>query len=86
MLAGNTITLSSKTHAALRQAASRRGIKPDAFVEELLTTTLAIEPQPDEDASKPYSVMDFYGAAPTGRSAAEIDAEINAARDEWDNP
>jgi hypothetical protein len=84
MLTGNTITLSPTTHAALRRAASRRGMKPDTYVEELLTTTLADETQSDEDAAKPYSVMDFYGVAPTGRSAAEIDAEINAARDEWD--
>lgn len=82
---GNTITLSPAIHTALQQAAQRRGIKPDAYVEELLTQTLTRETQMGNDVLKPYSVLDFYGAAPSGRSAAEINAEINALRDEWDN-
>ena len=83
--ADSTITLSPAMHTALQQAANRRGIKPDAYVEELLTQTLTTEFQMGDDVSKPYSVLDFYGVAPSGRSATEIDAEINALRDEWDN-
>jgi len=80
----NTLTLSPAILARLHKAASRCGMKIEAYAEKLLEITLAVETQPDAD-DKPYSVMDFYGVAPSGRSAAEIDAEINALRDEWDS-
>ena len=79
----NTLSLSPAIIARLHNAASRRGMKIDVYAEKLLETTLALEPQLEVD-DKPYNVMDFYGVAPSGRSAAEIDAEINALRDEWD--
>ena len=79
----NTLSFSPAIIARLHKAASRRGMKTDDYAEKLLETTLAVETQAEVD-DKPYNVMDFYGAAPTGRCAAEIDAEINALRDEWD--
>ncbi|MEP6754222.1 MAG: hypothetical protein ABJA67_01875 [Chthonomonadales bacterium] len=38
-----------------------------------------------EPATKPYRALQFSGAAPSGRTAAEIDEEINQSRDEWDS-
>jgi hypothetical protein len=33
---------------------------------------------------RPYSLTDMIGAAPSGRTAEEIDRDLRALRDEWD--
>ena len=59
-------------------------MKTDDYAEKLLEATLAVETQAEAD-TKPYSASQLRGIAPSRRSAEEIDAELNAARDEWDN-
>ncbi|GEM_PF-3297071 len=81
----NIIVISQTTMDRLREAALRRGMKSDDYAEELLTVTLAALMQSEEKKTKRFNASQFRGIAPTGRSAAEIDAELNAARDEWDN-
>lgn len=80
----NTVTLSPTTLARLRKAALLRGMKPDTYADELLTVTLAALMPNEESSTKPYRASQFRGAAPTGRTAEEIDADLNAMRDEWD--
>ena len=80
----NTVTLSPATLTRLRKAALQRGMKPDTYADELLTLSLVLLMPADESTTKPYKAGQFRAAAPTGRTAAEIDADINAMRDEWD--
>lgn len=79
-----TITLSDKTLSHLRQVAALRGLEADAYAEELLEISLAVlQNNALTVTAKPRRAMEFSASAPTGRTAAEIDAEIEASRAEW---
>ncbi len=77
----HTVTLSDKTLRHLRQAAALRGLDINAYAEELLELSLAVLRENSVAPSeKRHRAMEFSGAAPSGRTAAEIDAEIEAGR------
>ena len=81
------ISVSDEVINELRRVAMIRGLDPNAYAEELLSVSLSgkskMNWQPKE---KPFRAMQLSGAAPSGRSAEEIAAEIDAARDEWNHP
>lgn len=80
-----TVTLSDKTLKHLRQAAALRGLDTDAYAEELLEISLAVlEEKALATSGKRHRALEFSAAAPTGRTAAEIDTDIEASRAEWD--
>ena len=81
-----TITLSNKTLILLQQAAAKRGIETNAYAEELLQISLAVlKGNSEGEFLKTHQATEFSAIAPSGRSASEIDAEIQASRDEWDS-
>lgn len=81
-----TISVSEQTLDNLKEAAALRGMDTNAYAEELLAISLAVLREKQNcQTEKPYRAMQFSGIAPTGRAAEEIDAEIEAARNEWDN-
>ena len=57
-----------------RARANARSVEEEARV--ILLETLVLVPQR-------RSLSDFIGAVPTGRTQADIDAEVAALRDEW---
>lgn len=80
-----SIAVSDETLLHLRQAAALRGIDADTYAEELLSLSLTVlREKAVLSTTKPYQAMQFSGVAPTGRTAAEIDSEIESGRDEWD--
>jgi hypothetical protein len=80
-----TITLSNETANNLRRVAALRGIDADTYADELLSISLAVLEGDPSSRAKSRRVMDYSAIAPTGRSAVEIDADIEAGRTEWDN-
>jgi hypothetical protein len=77
------IHLSDKTLTYLREAAALRGLDAEAYAEELLAISLAVLREKNTLSSlKPHRAMEFSGVVPTGRTASEIDAEIEAGREE----
>lgn len=70
------ITLSPELSERIEKAAQIRGTDAPALAESLLSQILSLE------TTKVFSVMDFAGVAPTGRSAQEIDTEIQEGRGE----
>lgn len=81
-----TISVSDQTLDNLKEAAARRGMDANTYAEELLSLSLAVlREKQNALPDKPYRAMQFSGIAPTGRTAEEIDAELEAARNEWDN-
>jgi len=79
-----TITLSNETVDNLRRVAALRGIDADTYAEELLSISLAVLDGDPSSRVKSRRVMEYSAIAPTGRTAAEIDADIEAGRSEWD--
>jgi hypothetical protein len=80
-----TIHLSDKTLTHLREAAALRGLDTDAYADELLAISLAVLREKNSlSPLKPHHAMEFSAVAPSGRTASEIDAEIEAGREEWD--
>ena len=80
-----TLTLSDKTLSRLRQAAESRGRDADDYAEELLVNSLANSNEGSlAESAKPFRAMEFSAVAPSGRTSAEIDEEIEASRAEWD--
>ncbi len=77
------ITISENTLRHLGQAAALRGMDINAYAEELLSISLAAVRQSAPAAGKTHSAMEFGAVVPTGRSASEIDAEVEAGRGEW---
>lgn len=78
------VTISDKTIIhQLNQAAAVRGMDINTYANELLAISRAVLQQKAPATPKKYRVMDFAGIAPTGRTAAEIDADIEASRGEW---
>jgi hypothetical protein len=81
-----TIHLSGKTLTHLREAAALRGLDAEAYAEELLAISLAVLREKNTPSPiKPHRAMEFSAIAPSGRTASEIEAEIEAEREEWDN-
>ena len=79
------VNLSDETGRHLHRAAALRGLDTDTYAEELLAISLAAMNSVTVGHQKRlYNVMEFSGIAPTGRTSAEIDAEIAAGRAEWD--
>jgi len=80
------ISVSDHTLDTLKEAAALRGMDADAYAEELLAISLAVlRERQNTLPEKPYHAMQFSGIAPTGRTAEEIDADIETSRNEWDN-
>jgi len=80
------ISVSDHTLDTLKEAAALRGMDADAYAEELLAISLAVlRERQNTLPEKPYRAMQFSGIAPTGRTAEEIDADIETSRNEWDN-
>lgn len=81
----HTLTLSDKTLNRLRQAAALRGMDTNAYAEELLEISLAVLKESSATAfGKRHRAMEFSAVASSGRTASEIDADIEASRAEWD--
>ena len=81
-----TITITDRTSKSLRAAALSQGVDESTLAEEILANGLQHGAEPKaEPMSKPYRALQFSGVAPSGRTAAEIDDEINKSRDEWDS-
>ena len=79
------INLSDKSLFYLRQVAALRGLDIDTCAEELLTISLAVLHENNVLApTKSHRAMEFSAIAPTGRTAKEIDTEIEADRESWD--
>ena len=79
-----TVALSDETANYLRQMAALRGLDTDTCAEESLAISLAVLRQGNTVPHKPHHTMKFSAIAPTGRSAVDIDAEIEASRAEWE--
>jgi hypothetical protein len=85
---------------AIIERAEASGLTANQYIEKLLAADYAASVQAEaavegyinatvklvraEMNGKPYRAMQFSGIAPTSRTAEEIDADIRAARDEWD--
>ena len=81
-----TLTLSDNTIHLLSQAASLRGVETSAYAEELLQISLSVlKGNSESESMKTHIASEFSAIAPTGRSASEIDNEIEASRAEWDS-
>ena len=79
------IIISDDTLARLQEAARRRGVEVNRYLEDLLVEARSnSENSNGHAASKPHRAMQFSASAPSGRTATEIAAEIDSARDEWD--
>ena len=78
-----SVMISENTIRQLNQAAALRGLDSNAYAEELLAISLAALRETAPIARKIHRAMEFSAIAPTGRAAAEIDAEIEEGRCEW---
>ena len=80
-----SVTISENTIRQLNHAATLRGMDINAYAEELLAISLAALRETAPVDQKTHHAMEFSAVAPTGRTAAEIDAELEEARSEWPN-
>ena len=74
-----TLNLDPVQERELQTQAQNEGVSVDAYA---LSRLFPAEPAPAPQ--KRFHAMQFAGIAPTGRTAEEIDADIKAMRDEWD--
>ena len=78
-----SVTISENTLRQLGQAAMLRGMDINAYAEELLAISLAAVREAAPAVRKTRRAMEFSAAQPTGRTASEIDAELEEGRGEW---
>lgn len=76
------VTISEGTLSQLNQAAMLRGMDSNTYADELLAISLAVLRE-TVVPQKPHRAMEFSAIETTGRTAAEIDAEIEVGRGEW---
>ena len=78
-----SITITEETSKSIRAVAARKGVNESILTEEILVNGLSgNETSNISPPHKPFHAMQFSGISPSGRSASEIDDEINRSRDE----
>ena len=66
--------------ARLKERAKRNGRSAEAEIRSILAEAVATSPRP------PYrSLLELVGAGSSGRSQAQINEDIRALRDEWED-
>ena len=78
------IYLSDTTLNDLQNVACLRGLNTDVYAEELLAISLAVLRETGTPTvRKPHRAIEFGGIAPTQRTAAGIEADIEEQRKDW---